>query len=71
MLQYQPGLLDGLSNLSHYETRSVCAENLTGEKGKGGMATDGTGASCSEGLGQGWKISPSLNLAAHRFREPA
>jgi len=65
MLQYQPGLLDGLANLSHYETRSVCAENPTEEKGKGGMATEGTGASCAEGLGQGWKISPSLNLAAH------
>lgn len=35
-----------------------------GEKGKGGMATEGTGASCARDLGQGWKISPSVIIKA-------
>ena len=36
--------LSNLSRLSNAETRSISAENFTGEKGKGGMATEGTGA---------------------------
>ena len=44
-------------------SRSISAENFTGEKGKGGMATEGTGASCARELGQGWKVSPSVNIA--------
>ena len=48
---------------SDYVSRSISAENFTGEKGKGGMATEGTGASCARELGQGWKVSPSVNIA--------
>lgn len=33
-----------LARLSAAQSRSISAENFTGEKGKGGMATDGTGA---------------------------
>ena len=55
--------LGNLSRLSHAKTRSISPENLTGEKGKGGMATEGTGASAARGLGQGWKISPSVHIA--------
>lgn len=36
--------LGNLSRLSKARTRSISAENFTGEKGKGGMATEGTGA---------------------------
>ena len=36
--------LSNLSRLSSARTRSITPENFTGEKGKGGMATDGTGA---------------------------
>jgi hypothetical protein len=54
--------LGNLSRLSHAKTRSISAENLTGEKGKGGMATDGTGAGCARELGQGWKLSPSMRI---------
>ena len=36
--------MGNLSRLSHAKTRSISAENMTGEKGKGGMATKGTGA---------------------------
>jgi len=54
--------LGNLSRLSHAKTRSISAENFTGEKGKGGMATEGTGRAHAEGLGVGWKISPSIHV---------
>jgi hypothetical protein len=57
--------LGNLSRLSHAQTRSMSAENFTGEKGRGGMATEGTGASCARELGQGWKVSPSIKIAPH------
>jgi len=46
--------------LSKAKTRSISPENFTGEKGRGGMATKGTGEYVSRELGQGWKISPSI-----------
>jgi len=54
--------LGNLSRLSRAQTRSISAENFTGEKGKGGMATEGTGSRPARELGQGWKISPSIHL---------
>src|SRR4051794_7881605 len=54
--------LGNLSRLSSARTRSISPENFTGEKGKGGMATDGTGASAARDLGQGWKLSPSIRI---------
>ena len=69
--QAQDTAYDGLENhlgnlyhLSNGKSRSISPENPTGEKGKGGMATQGTGASAASDLGQGWKISPSMNVAA-------
>ncbi len=56
--------LSSLSRITTAQTRSICAENFTGEKGKGGMATEGTGAECARDLGQGWKVSPSINIKA-------
>jgi hypothetical protein len=56
--------LGNLSRLSQAQTRSISPENFTGEKGKGGMATTGTGASAARDLGQGWKISPSVIIKA-------
>jgi hypothetical protein len=50
--------LGNLSRLSNAKSRSISAENFSGEKGKGGMATEGTGKNCARDLGQGWKISP-------------
>ena len=52
--------LSGISKISNAKTRSVSPENFTGEKGKGGMALEGTGKECARDLGQGWKISPSI-----------
>ena len=57
--------LGNLSHLSNAQTRSISAENFTGEKGKGGMATEGTGKAVARELGQGWKISPSINIAGN------
>jgi hypothetical protein len=54
--------LGNLSRLSDAQTRSISAENVAGEKGKGGMATEGTGAACARDLGRGWKISPSIMI---------
>lgn len=59
------GLDTGLHNLyrlSNAETRSISPENFTGEKGRGGMATEGTGKVASRNLGQGWKVSPSIRI---------
>ena len=57
--------LGNLSRLSHAKSRSISAENFTGEKGKAGMATEGTGANVARELGQGWKVSPSVDIPAH------
>jgi hypothetical protein len=57
--------LGSLSRLSGAQTRSISPENRSGEKGQGGMATEGTGALCARDLGQGWKISPSLRVEPH------
>lgn len=61
------GLDVGLGNLyrlSAAKTRSISAENFTGAKGQGGMATEGTGAGPARDLGQGWKVSPSVMIPA-------
>ena len=58
--------LGNLARLSHAQTRSISPENLTGEKGKGGMATEGTGAKAARDLAQGWKISPSIAIKPNK-----
>lgn len=57
-------MLQNISKLKNAKSRSVSPENFTGEKGKGAMATEGTGADCARDLGTGWKISPSIRIAA-------
>jgi hypothetical protein len=59
------GLDLGLGNLwrlSRAQTRSISPENFTGEKGRGGMAVEGTGKNAARDLGQGWKVSPSIHI---------
>ncbi|UCG57090.1 MAG: DUF2961 domain-containing protein [Phycisphaerales bacterium] len=56
--------LDSLPRLSQAKTRSISPESFTGEKGKGGMATEGTGKNAARELGQGWKVSPSVRIQA-------
>ncbi len=57
--------LGNLSRLSRAESRSISAENFSGAKGAGGMATEGTGATSARDLGQGWKVSPSINIGGN------
>jgi hypothetical protein len=69
--------LGNLSLLSAAQTRSIRAENFKGSKGRGGMATEGTGAVPTRELGQGWKVSPSIDIPGtarrlwRRFDGPA
>lgn len=63
--------LGTLHFLSDAESRSISPENFKGEKGKGGMATEGTGKDAARDLGRGWKISPAVDIAAHTTFEVA
>ena len=54
--------LGNLSRISNAESYSISPENFDGAKGKGGMATKGTGETCARDLGKGWKISPSVKI---------
>lgn len=58
-LSMNPGTLMLLSSA---RTRSISAENPHGEKGKGGMATEGFGARSARELGKGWKVAPAVAL---------
>jgi hypothetical protein len=58
--------LGNLYRLSNAQTRSISPENLTGEKGKGGMAipkkdaplNTANASNAARDLGQGWKVNP-------------
>ncbi len=56
--------MDQLFKLKDAKTRSISPENLTGEKGRGGMAElgEGTATRAARELGQGWKVNPYLNI---------
>jgi len=69
--------LGSIDRLSHAKTRLITAENVYGEKGRGGMAEisaepqsevarigqrwDGPNA-CARELGRGWKVRPCITL---------
>jgi hypothetical protein len=52
------GSLSTLYRTSNAKTFSISPENLTGEKGKGGMAIKGSASDAARDLGQGWKVNP-------------
>ena len=56
--------LGNLSRLSMAQTRSICSENPTGEKGRGGMAEEGVSSHCARELGRGWKVNPFVRIKA-------
>ncbi len=62
--------ISSLSRLDGRRTRSICAENPTGEKGRGGMATleNGVAARAARDLGTGWKVNPYIILKPHEAR---
>ncbi len=51
-----------LPTLSNAVTRSISAENPTGEKGKAGMAKEGVASNAARDLGQGWKVNPYTRI---------
>ena len=53
-------MLEHLSHLQNIRTRAITPENLTGEKGKGGMSEDGAARAAARDLGRGWKVSQGL-----------
>jgi Protein of unknown function (DUF2961) len=54
--------LGGLARVSDARSRSISPENFSGEPGQGGRATEGMGAHAARDLGQGWKISPCVQI---------
>ena len=50
--------MGNLAILSDAESRSICPENPTGEKGKGAMAVPDAVKSPARKLGRGWKVEP-------------
>lgn len=63
------GLTQGLTDifrLSDAESRSISPENISGEKGRGGMAEigEGTASHQASDLGRGWKVNPYIRIAA-------
>jgi hypothetical protein len=56
--------MGNLYRVSKAQSRSISPENFTGEKGKAGTATEGTGKGASRELGRGWKVSPSVRIKA-------
>ncbi|MCZ2075761.1 MAG: DUF2961 domain-containing protein [Bryobacterales bacterium] len=55
------GIFSGLSLLRNSETRSISAENPTGERGGGARATP-IAPSPATALGVGWKVRPFIDL---------
>ena len=53
-------MLNSITLKRNIRTFSVSPENLTGEKGKGGMAVEGSASYAARELGQGWKVNPYL-----------
>ncbi|MBC8105404.1 MAG: DUF2961 domain-containing protein, partial [Anaerolineae bacterium] len=62
--------LGNLYRLSNAQTRSISAENPTGEKGKGAMAAT-SGNKAARELGLGWKVAPCTTIKAGEEREIA
>jgi hypothetical protein len=60
----QMNSMDDLFTLNGFETRSICPENRTGEKGMGGRTPleQGTAKKAARDLGTGWKVNPYLHI---------
>jgi len=53
-------MLNSLTLKKNSRSFSISPENPTGEKGKGGMAKEGSASYAARELGQGWKVNPYL-----------
>jgi hypothetical protein len=58
--------MENLTRLSNAITRSISPENITGEKGKGGMCEleNGSAKVAARELGKGWKVNPYFVIPA-------
>ena len=56
--------MGNISRLSKAKTRSISAENFSGGKSQGGMATEGFSWNAAQDLGQGWKVNPFIFVDA-------
>lgn len=54
------GSLNTLYRLSNARSFSISPENLTGGKGKGAMAAEGSASRAARDLGRGWKVNPYI-----------
>ena len=63
--------LANLYRLSDARSRSISAENPTGEKGGGARASTGISAEAARDLGVGWKVSPCVAIGAGETFEVA
>ena len=57
-------MLNELTLKKKIRSFSVSPENLTGEKGGGGRATEGSASLAARELGQGWKVNPYIDIQA-------
>lgn len=55
--------LESIYRVAKARSFSISPENLTGEKGKGAMATQGSASRAASELGQGWKVNPFIDIA--------
>jgi hypothetical protein len=63
--------LGNLYRLSTARSRSISAENPTGEPGRGALATEGLSSNAARDLGPGWKISPAVRIPSGESFEVA
>ena len=63
--------LGNLSRLSHARSRSISPENPTGEKGMGGMSTDGPAANAARDLGRQGPVGGDLRKGGQPRRSAA
>ena len=60
-------MLHNLTLSENIRSFSVSPENLTGEKGKGGMTPleEGSAREAARDLGTGWKVNPYIVMPGH------
>lgn len=61
----QIGLMQNLFLKTDLISRSISAENPTGEKGMGARVAEGNASQAARDLGLGWKVNPYLILKPH------
>lgn len=66
-------MMDQISKVLNWKSRSISPEHLTGERGKGGMTPleMGSARSAARALGTGWKVNPYFDIPAGQTFELA